>query len=373
MTAALPAKRVAILIPADYAAGGLQRSALALAECLSREGYEPRIYSTILESGGLAGRHDFIEATSPRRKSKIAFWLNHYLSLRRLLRKDRPFAAIGFGLFPAAALGMIGAGRSGTLLVGSERAHPAAMPSGRLAGFLRRFLPRLDYLVCQTTQIADWFETSLRVPADRVAVIPNVVRSAPAGWVAPTFAPIGRAPMPMFVGAGRLDHQKGFDFALRVFQIIVRKHPEARLVIAGEGSGAAELLALRAELGLDEHVEFRPPVPDLAALWSSAYALVFPSRYEGFPNVLAEAMAHGIPAVAFDCPSGPADLIEDGVNGFLVELGDVERAAQRCIELIENPGKRDAMGASAAMVSETFGLDRIAAKWAALLKQGPKH
>jgi glycosyltransferase involved in cell wall biosynthesis len=229
--------------------------------------------------------------------------------------------------------------------------------------------PRLDLVVCQTRQIADWFAQSLRIPADRLAIIPNVVGPPAQDWEPTTFANAASGDPKSFVAVGRLDWQKGFDFALRAFALIVEDCPDARLTIVGEGPLHEELLALRAELQLTSHVVFQRPRGGLASLWREAYVLLFTSRYEGFPNVLAEAMAHGVPAVAFDCPSGPADIVNNGRDGFLVSMGDVETLAKRAIELTRNPAMRDEYARRAMSVSDQFALPRIADQWAALLER----
>jgi glycosyltransferase involved in cell wall biosynthesis len=362
--------RVLIFIPEDYAAGGIQRSAVAVHDCLVARGYDPTIYCTRLMPGGLAETRPFIRPVAPVKRSKALTWIGYFRGMRKLLREEAPVAAIGLGLFPAAALPIAAAGLSGTLLVGSERAHPPEVPVGRIFALMRRLMfPRLDLVVCQTRQIADWFAKSLRIPADRLAIIPNVVRPPAQDWEPTTFANAASGDPKSFVAVGRLDWQKGFDFALRAFALIVEDCPDARLTIVGEGPLHEELLALRAELQLTSHVVFQRPRGGLASLWREAYVLLFTSRYEGFPNVLAEAMAHGVPAVAFDCPSGPADIVNNGRDGFLVSMGDVETLAKRAIELTRNPAMRDEYARRAMSVSDQFALPRIADQWAALLER----
>jgi glycosyltransferase involved in cell wall biosynthesis len=290
--------------------------------------------------------------------------------MRKLIRREKPVAVIGLGLFPSVVLPICSYGVSTATLIGSERAHPAEVPTRPIFARLRKLMfPRLDYVVCQTTDIARWFEKALRIPTERVVIIPNVVRPAPAGWSPSTFEGKAEAASPLFVAVGRLDWQKGFDFALKAFSMVRKERPKARLVIIGEGPMQDELLSLRAQLQLEDSVEILPPANDLTPTWRQAYALLFTSRFEGFPNVLAEAMAHGVPSVAFACPSGPSDLIDEGRDGFLEAVGDVEAAAERCIRLIDRPSMRDSLGRSAMKVSALYALDRIADLWLALIER----
>jgi glycosyltransferase involved in cell wall biosynthesis len=207
------------------------------------------------------------------------------------------------------------------------------------------------------------------VNQNRIAVVPNAVREPAADWVPPRFAQVAAGRKRIFVTVGRLSREKGVDLAMLSFQQVASQVPDARLLIIGEGPLRDELIALRSRLALDDVVDFGAPVTDLSAVWKVAYALLFTSRSEGFPNVLADAMAHGVPPVAFDCATGPADLVEDGWNGFLVERGDTETAAARCVELIRNPVERDLMGQRAMAVSERYSVARIGQLWCSLVER----
>lgn len=356
----------------DYAAGGIQRSAMALHDCLISRGHEVTIYCTRLMAGGFAESNFFVKQVSPVRSNRLLTWANYLVAMRGLLRREKPIAAISLGLFPSIALPLAGAGLRGIALFGSERAYPPDVPVGRMFTLLRKLLfPRLHRIVCQTKDIAIWFERALRIPRERLIVIPNVVRSAPPDWKPSRFAGGDRS-VKTFVAVGRFDPQKGFDLALPIFERVAQRDANVRLVIVGEGPLQQELLATRSALDLDDRVEFRAPISDLGPLWSEAYALLFTSRYEGFPNVLAEAMAHGVPAVAFDCPTGPSEIVDEGRNGFLVRLGDVDTAVDRCVKLAEQPELRDRMGLEAMDVALRYSFDRVATRWEDLLARWTK-
>jgi glycosyltransferase involved in cell wall biosynthesis len=121
------------------------------------------------------------------------------------------------------------------------------------------------------------------------------------------------------IGVGRLEHEKGFDRLVDAFAEVAHRHPQWDLELHGEGSQSEWLRGRVAALGLTDRVRFpgwtRPIWPALA----SADLFVLPSRYEGFPSALLEAMAAGVPSIAVDCPSGPRAIIRDGVDGLLVK------------------------------------------------------
>jgi glycosyltransferase involved in cell wall biosynthesis len=128
------------------------------------------------------------------------------------------------------------------------------------------------------------------------------------------------------IGVGRLEHEKGFDRLVDAFAEVAHRHPQWDLELHGEGSQSEWLRGRVTALGLNDRVRFpgwtRPIWPALA----SADLFVLPSRYEGFPSALLEAMAAGVPSIAVDCPSGPRAIIRDGVDGLLVKTPSLIKA-----------------------------------------------
>jgi glycosyltransferase involved in cell wall biosynthesis len=173
----------------------------------------------------------------------------------------------------------------------------------------------------------------------------------------------------LIVCVGRLTEQKGFDYALEAFSLIRGACPEARMLIVGEGPLDAALRRTADRLGIADQVAFSPTVKDLSEIWRGTDVFFLPSRYEGFPNVLAEAMAHGVPAVAFDCPTGPADLIRHGENGFLTGVGDVRAAADFVLQLLRDGRLRLQMGHRAKEVATTFSPEIVGGKWLSLVRR----
>lgn len=146
---------------------------------------------------------------------------------------------------------------------------------------------------------------------------------------------------PVVLAAGRLSPQKDFRTLIRAFAK-VRVHRNARLVILGEGEQREELERLVTDLGLKPYVSLPGFVKNPYAYMARAAVFVLSSRWEGFPNVLVEAMAVGVPVVATDCMAGPAEILENGRYGQLVPVGDVDAMAAAIIrELDLGPGPRE--------------------------------
>jgi len=116
-------------------------------------------------------------------------------------------------------------------------------------------------------------------------------------------------------------------------------------------------------------VQFLHPVTNIAAAYLQSSIMILSSRTEGFGNVLNEARACGLPCVAFDCPSGPADIIHNGEDGFLIENGNIDQMAERIIQLIENPELRKAMGRQAKENARHYLPENIVPQWDRLFKQ----
>jgi GalNAc-alpha-(1->4)-GalNAc-alpha-(1->3)-diNAcBac-PP-undecaprenol alpha-1,4-N-acetyl-D-galactosaminyltransferase len=176
-------------------------------------------------------------------------------------------------------------------------------------------------------------------------------------------------PTPSLIAMGRLRPQKGFDLLLAAFAKVRSKYPDWHLTILGEGSMRSELEALRAQLGLCECVHMPGSVKNVNAHLRQADLFVMPSRFEGFPMALCEAMACGLPVLAADCLSGPRDIIREGVDGILVPIEDVDALATGLDRLMGNPTERRQLAQAAPQVLERFGLERVMDIWTDTVKQ----
>lgn len=169
------------------------------------------------------------------------------------------------------------------------------------------------------------------------------------------------------ISIGRLARQKGFDFLIETAELVFAKHPDWEWLILGEGDQRQHLEAMLTKKRLD-NVRLVGKVGNVEDYLSDAAIFVMTSRYEGFPLALVEAKAIGLPAVSFHCRTGPSELIEDGVNGFLIDCFDVEQMAERICELIEDRQKRLAFSARALDDTDKMDYERVTAQWKSLLE-----
>ncbi|MBP6063865.1 MAG: glycosyltransferase family 4 protein [Bacteroidales bacterium] len=164
------------------------------------------------------------------------------------------------------------------------------------------------------------------------------------------------------VAAGRFVHQKGFDMLIDAWQIVQIKHPDWILKIYGNGN-KEEFYSRIENNNCQDTCFLYDAVSDLSAKLVEGSIFAFSSRFEGFGMVITEAMACGVPPVAFACPCGPVDIISDGVNGLLVPPNDIEALADKINYLIENEDCRKEMGKLARKRAERFKIETIAEEW----------
>lgn len=242
-----------------------------------------------------------------------------------------------------------------------------------LPGLLRATYDDASSVVAVSDGVAADMVRRTGMPGARIRTIynpvvpPDLDARAGAQLDHPWFAP--GAP-PVVLGAGRLGAAKDFPTLIRA-TAMARRHRQLRLVIIGAGSSPdktakrqAELMQLAHELGIADAVHLPGFVPNPFAYMARAAVFVLASIHEGFGNVVAEALACGCPVVSTDCPSGPAEILDDGRFGALVPVRDPNMMAQAILRTIESPPDRAVLKARADM----FTVARSVDQWAALLE-----
>lgn len=164
------------------------------------------------------------------------------------------------------------------------------------------------------------------------------------------------------IAVGRYTYQKGFDMLIESWKYVKEKHPDWVLKIYGGGERKS-YIELRDRYGLEENVFLEPSIDNIIDKYCESSIFVLSSRFEGFGMVITEAMACGLPAVSFTCPSGPKDIIKDGEDGLWVENGNIKEMAEKISFLIENEGLRKEMGRKARINVERFKIENIAKQW----------
>lgn len=169
------------------------------------------------------------------------------------------------------------------------------------------------------------------------------------------------------LAVGRYAYQKGFDLLIEAWGIISKKHPEWMLKIYGDGDRIEYIDQIK-KLKIESSCFLEDAVPDIIDKYTESSIFVLSSRYEGFGMVITEAMSCGVPAVSFACPCGPKDIIKDGIDGLLVENGNIQELADKICYLIEHEDIRKEMGKQARINVERFKIENIAMQWKELFE-----
>ena len=369
----MTASRRVVLYIDSLKLGGAERVTLAWAEWLHQDGWQPVVLTRKPISWDFyplpAGVRRAVEppdGTWMRRLGPLAFPFR-ILRLQRWLRREDISLAIGVTSLPAIKI-LLATRLLGVPCVVSERNYPPLKPIGRIWSGLRRIsYPWAALHLVQTRSVGEWMATHLG--AYRQQLLPN-----PVQWPLKTFHPIlepqdwlAEAGVsgadPVLLGVGTKADQKGFDRLVRWWITLAQRDPKLQLVMIGlDGQPyhgrdqRADLQALVASHPeLLRRLHFPGRVGNMAAWYDRAQIFVLSSRYEGFPNVLLEAMAAGCCCVAADCPQGPSDLITDTVNGRLMPANASDQEwVERLQDLLIDGVQRHHLGLEAMAVRDLY-------------------
>ncbi len=345
--------------------GGAPLAAVTWANAWSERGHDVSLFALFPNDGLGSGWKvdeaidfrvvDLTERPVANKFGAAARLAKNIFSLRRAITGSRPDMIVSIEgpvnlRILMACLGL------GVPVAAMEQTHPGQYSVGRFWERCRRFLyPRARVLVNLTTAARDW--CAKEYGPRNSAAIPNPI--VPAGVHART--PLDRGGL--VVAAGRLVPQKRFDLLIDAFALVADRYPDWNLVINGEGPDRSDLERQVEEKGLAKRISLPGWTDDMASELAKGDFFVLSSEYEGFGNVICEAMAVGLPVVSFDCPSGPGDIVRHEVDGLLVEPLNVERLAQGMSRMMDDRELRLGMGERALEVLERFSLDRTLGLW----------
>lgn len=339
-------KKICLVIPSLHA-GGMERVMSELANYFAQKpGLEihlvclikGKIFYSIAESV-ILHEPDF------EKKSWFIYSLMTLIYLRKTLKKINPVAVLSFGetynsfvLLSALFLNL--------KIFVSDRSKPDKS-WGKTHEFLRRILyPKAKGIISQTTYSKTFLQKETN--HTNICVIPNPVDAAKFN---------GQQRRKVILNVGRLISSKKIEILLEIFA--QTNHGDWNLWIVGDGPLRFQLEEKAAQLGISNAVKFWGSQKDIAGYYSQSAIFAFTSVSEGFPNALLEALAAGLPCISFDCVAGPSDLIQDGVNGFLIPEMDTETYLSKLQHLMDNVELRNNMGNQALETAKEFHISKI--------------
>lgn len=312
-----------LLTLSSLGVGGAERAASMLASCWATSGHNVTLMPTYSDN---EPQRAFALAPEVRVRPLAAemagrtTWPAKIAALRRIILAEQYDVVCSF--LPNVNITAISAAfGTNTPVVVSERTFPPQFPLGPVLETLRRLLyPRAAAIVMQTDEGLDWLKS--RFPNCNALAIPNpVVQPLPNSEPVldpDTFLDPHRRNL---IAVGRLSSEKQFDLLIEAFCDVRPRHPEWDLTIVGDGPERTALEALVRKRDASHFVRLPGKAGNMHDWYLLADAFAMVSRFEGFPNALAEAMSYGLPSLAIDCATGPRDMISDQVDGILLPRG----------------------------------------------------
>lgn len=288
---------------------------------------------------------------------------------RKVLNDLQPDIAVSMMTTANILLAIASIGVKYTKFIGSERIHPPFFYVGKFFQWSRKYCYGvLDAIVVLTEETATWIEKNTN--AKQLFVIPNALTyPMPAATHHSEQKPIYLHNKMNIIAVGRLDKQKGFDRLIQVCSVVLPIFPNWHVTILGEGCERKYLQSLISKYGLQDRVTMPGTVGNISQWYHAADLYVLTSLFEGFPNTLIEAMAHGLPVVSVDCDTGPRDIVRDKVDGLLVKQGDSNALMLAVSDLMSNENKRKLYGLRATEIRERLSIEKISAKWQAVFEE----
>lgn len=345
-------KKICIIGP-GLEMGGIERASVNLANALSSNFnvsyisiFRKRKFLKLSENVVFFEPHNFNE-------SKLSFFKTVFF-LRKTIKSVEPSKIISFNKFYSAIVMLSQAFINKYPVFISERSSPFFKWQKKLAVINRiifTFFPPAGIIA--QTEIAAKFQAKYYKKKVRISVIPNILK------------PVNLYPnierKKFVLAVGRLnDHLKGFDRLIKAFALVKAK--DWMLVFAGGDKDEGNLKNLSIKYSVQDKVKFLGKVNEIDKIYAEASIFVIPSRSEGFPNALCEAMAAGLPCISFDFVAGPKEIITDKVDGLLVENGNIYSMAKKIQFLVDSPEERTKIGTNALRIRERLDEKKITQK-----------
>ena len=354
--------------------GGAERVASTLSNYWVEKGFRVTLMPTFSGRGNCIYHLDerveldFLADRVISNKHSVWNRLRRFWILRKVILQVKPDVIVSF-LTHVNVAAVLSAFGSKIPVIVSERTYPPRYPLGFTLEILRRLLyPFAAAVVMQTEQGLAWLKDM--VTKNNGVVIPNPVEY-PMINSEPVLFPkdIINESRKICLSVGRLDEGKRFSEIIIAFNDLASKFPDWDLAILGEGPEREHLEWKVSKLGLQDRVHLPGQVGNVSDWYFHADVYVMNSRFEGFPNTLLEAMAHGMPVISTDCDTGPKEIITDGIDGLLVDtLGVGSELSSAMEKIFQDPLLSRSLGQAATSVRERFSLESIGTKWDNLIE-----
>ncbi|MCH7388473.1 glycosyltransferase family 4 protein [Acinetobacter modestus] len=304
-----------------------------------------------------------IKIKSEKASIKAINFIKRCNNLRQEIYRSSPDVVLSF-VDRCNVLTLISTFGLGIKVIVAERTNPQFYNIGKVWSILRNFTyPRAHKIIIQTESIKKW---ALKYKKENeIYIIPNAIDKYRLSLIKSETETEGEVLKwkNSILAMGRLSFEKGHDQLLRSFSIISENYPDWGIEIIGDGILKDSLINLAKELGIENKLYFHGNRQNPFPIMKQAEIFVLPSRIEGFPNVLLEALCTGMACISFNCPSGPSDLIKNDENGLLVEAENLNALASAIEYMILNPDLRKRFSSEAIKTIDYFNETEIMKLW----------
>jgi len=348
-------EKTLILLP-KLTAGGTERSAVELANFIARDGKEVTIL-LMFKCNVFYKLHPNVKLIEPpdfrKKYGKILYLPILLFFLRRNIKKENPQVIFALGYILLTIISSLGI--SSKLII-SWRSSPTRVrfPGNQILNEIYKFLYfifrfRIDGIVAQTQYAKTIFQQKFRCP---IQVVPNFLKEITS---------YNFERKNQIITVGRCVYEKGQHYLIEAFSKI--KYKTWTLIVVGDGPKRKELEEQAKCLGIADRVIFTGFQKDVDYYMAQSKIFAFTSIVEGFPNGLIEAMANGLAPVSFNCIAGPSEIITDGYNGYLVDVGDIEQFVNCLNCLIEDKNILGKISLQALDSAKMYHVDLIGKKY----------
>lgn len=341
-----------LIVASSLQMGGLQRAVVNVSDYFAANGFEVNLLLLYKQKQFYKTDHRIV-IYEPKYKHnsrlKLIYYIYSILFLRKKIKEINPDRILSFGELTNPLVLLSTLGTSYPVFI-SDRSSPL-----RKQGLLLRILSKMVYgkaqgIIAQTQMAAEVKQQRFGANIS-IKVIHNILREVRTYEV---------ERQKTILAVGRLYYVKGFDRLIQAFALIAAKCPGWKVNIVGSGPEEERLRSMIVDYNLIDKVLILPETKDVDSYLNTAGIFVMPSRSEGFPNALCEAMAAGMPCVSFNFVAGPSEIIANELNGFLVPDGNIKELANRLLELTENDEMRVRVGNVAKQITEKLSYENTA-------------
>lgn len=348
--------------------GGVERMSISLMNEMIARGHEVHVLSWDLEGAeAFYKMNDQIiwhklNLQSPDSKASFTTKMKRVIKARTIIKKIKPDTIIAFqdGAFRSARAYSLGLGIS---VIAAERNAPSRfdfIKAGKKKSMIFNSFRLAEKITIQCESYKEDYPDYLR---SKIVTIPNPVT------VRNKFAKPGKDESYTLLSVGRISYQKNYQALIKAFAQINKECPEWTLNVVGGGEQSAEIQNLITQHNLNDKVILTGESDNVEKYYLNSHLFCLPSRWEGFPNALAEAMSYGLPSVGYEECSGVRDLIENEQNGLLADgNGDIETLASALKTLMKDHKRREEMGTYAIASMQPYKPEKIFDQWESFFK-----